>query len=205
MAMAPADDDSGRWERMYQEEDVRTMRWYYPGLDPDFEQFLAEDEIEPGSALDICAGPGTQALALAERGYQVTATDISATAVRKAAALAAERGVEVDFRQSDILHNRLKASFGLVIDRGCFHIFPPEQRDDYVRNVAALTEPGGYLLMKCFSYREKRKEGPYRLHPEEIRERFGGLFDVLSIEESIFPGDNHKVPPIALFCVMQRC
>ncbi|HDZ59608.1 MAG TPA: class I SAM-dependent methyltransferase, partial [Actinobacteria bacterium] len=154
--------------------------------------------------LDLCTGPGTQALALAERGLDVTATDISAAAVEKALALAAKRGLKVTFLQNDILDNRLDRRFDLILDRGCFHVFPPEQRDKYVETVAGLLDPGGYLLLKCYSYKEKRKEGPFRLHPDEIRERFSAEFDPVSIRESTFKGDRHRKPPIALFCVMRK-
>ena len=117
-------DDPDRWERMYREQDVTTMSWYTPSLDPDFEHALADLGMESGSILDLCTGPGTQALALAERGMDVTATDISAAAVEKAAALAAERGLKVTFLQNDILHNRLDRRFDLILDRGCFPVFP---------------------------------------------------------------------------------
>ncbi len=197
-------DDPDRWERMYRDEDVETMSWYYPELDPDFREALAELGISGGSVLDLCTGPGTQAMALAQRGFMVTATDVSATAVEKAATLARESGLKIDFRRNDILRNRLEASFDLVIDRGCFHIFPPEKRDVYVENVSTLVGAGGYLLLKCFSYREKRKEGPFRLHPDEIRRRFAGAFEILSISESSFPGNDRKPQPLALFCVMRR-
>lgn len=197
-------DDPARWERMYQDEDVRTMSWYYPELDPDFVAVLSKLAVAGGKALDLCTGPGTQALALADRGLSVTATDISASAVEKAAALAREQGLEIDFRQNDILENSLEEQFDFIFDRGCFHIFPPEKRGRYVEMISSLVGSGGYLFLKCFSYREKRKEGPYRLHPDEIRERFEGPFEVVSIVESSFPGNDPKPQPLALFCVLRR-
>lgn len=199
--------DSGRmsrWERLYQDEDVKSLPWYYPDLDPDFERALRQREIDSGSALDLCTGPGTQALGLAERGLTVTATDVSLSAVEKASELARDRGLKIDFLQNDILSNGLRTSFDYVFDRGCFHVFPPERRDQYVETVSGLLQPGGYLFLKCFSYKEEREDGPYRLHPDEIRDRFRTGFDVVSIDESRFHSDSLDPAPIALFCILRR-
>jgi 2-polyprenyl-3-methyl-5-hydroxy-6-metoxy-1,4-benzoquinol methylase len=74
-----------------------------------------------GTALDLGTGPGTQAMALAERGFQVTATDLSVTAIQKAQKQAQEKGLNVSFVQDDILNSTLDQKFDFVLDRGCFH------------------------------------------------------------------------------------
>jgi cyclopropane fatty-acyl-phospholipid synthase-like methyltransferase len=197
--------NASHWEERYRDNDVTAMPWYYPHLDPDFARALDSLEIPAGAAaLDLCTGPGTQALALAERGLNVTGADISQTAVVKASELAVKRGLKVHFIQNDILKNRLRQSFDVIIDRGCFHVFPPEQRDEYVRVVSGLVGTEGYLLLKCFSYKQPGSEGPYRIHPDEIRKRFEGRFEMISIEESSFPGENHRRLPKALFCEMRK-
>lgn len=197
--------NASHWEERYRGQDVTAMPWYYPDLDPDFAKALDELRTPAGSmALDLCTGPGTQALALAERGLDVTGADISETAVVKASELAVERGLKVHFVQNDILENRLQGNFDVVIDRGCFHVFPPQQRDSYVLAVSGLVKPGGHLLLKCFSYKQEGTQGPYRLHPDEIRERFREGFEIVSIKESSFSGANHSHPPKALFCVLKK-
>jgi SAM-dependent methyltransferase len=60
-------------------------------------------DLGPGRALDIACGEGRNAIWLAERGWRVTAVDFSDVALRKAAELAASRGVEVDWVQADVL------------------------------------------------------------------------------------------------------
>jgi 2-polyprenyl-3-methyl-5-hydroxy-6-metoxy-1,4-benzoquinol methylase len=186
------------WENLYREQDVESMPWYYPGLDPDFADALECYGVTGGRALDLGTGPGTQAIALAERGFRVTATDLSGPAVRKARIAAREKGLEVDFRQDDILESTLGKAFDLVIDRGVFHVFPPKHRHDYVARVYALVNPGGYLFLKCFSHLETREEGPYRLSPDELRSSFGGDFEVLAIRETVFQGTLESFPK-ALF------
>ena len=104
----------------------------------------------------------------------------------------------------DILNSRLGQKFDFVFDRGCFHIFSPEQRQNYVEVLARLIKPGGYLFLKCFSYKETMDEnGPYRYTPKEIEEIFHNQFQLKAICDGVFHG-NLKPPPQALFCSLQK-
>jgi len=196
-----AERDFPDWKELYRYEDVETMPWYYPGLDPDFELSLDELDITTGTVLDLGTGPATQAIALALRGFLVTATDIAEAAIRKARIRAEESGVNIDFRQDDILDSTIGKTFDIVLDRGVFHVLPPGRRRDYLDVISHLVKPGGYLFLKCFSEKETREGGPYRFSPEEIENLFEDRFDIRFIHESEFPGtiDPH---PKALFSVM---
>lgn len=79
--------DAEIWEGRYQ------SGAHPAGTDPS--PFLAEcvTLLRPGRALDVAAGAGRNAVFLAAKGWHVTAVDISATALQKAAALAAEQGI----------------------------------------------------------------------------------------------------------------
>lgn len=191
------------WHTFYRDNSLEQMPWFYPELDPDVEEALKEHEVKPGVALDLGTGPGTQAIALAARGFDVTATDISESAIEKASLRAKEQGARVDFRVDDILDTKLDRTFDLALDRGCFHIFEPSRRGDYLRTVARLLKPGALLFLKCFSHKMAWDQGPYRFTPEEIREIFGRDFEVLSIRETVYQGTLPTLPQ-ALFCVLRR-
>jgi methylase of polypeptide subunit release factors len=60
------------------------MPWYNKSLDADLELELDKLKINRGSFLDLGTGPGTQAVKLFERGFDVTASDLSPTSIRKA-------------------------------------------------------------------------------------------------------------------------
>ena len=190
------------WETRYREGNVEEMPWFYPELDPDFDQALERLSIRSGNILDLGTGPGTQAIELAKRGFAVTATDVSPSAIAKANARLKDAGVSVDFRQDDILNSTLDRQFDIVVDRGCFHVFSAEQRPAYLRSLKALLEPGNYLLLKTFSYRETMEEGPYRFRPEEIEQLFADDFTVVSITDSAFPSTLEHDPK-ALFCILK--
>lgn len=191
------------WEALYRAQDVESMPWYYPDLDPDFQKALADAGVEGGKALDLGTGPGTQAMALAGMGFSVTATDISRTAVEKAKIKAAAKGLKVTFLVDDILETRLKTAFDCVFDRGVFHVLDPESRPTYVATIRNLLAPKGRLFLKCFSDKQPGNEGPYRLSPTQIRKQFTPALNVVSISESVFHGTLAGEPK-ALFVVMRR-
>ncbi len=179
------------------------MPWFSPRLDRDIEKALVQFKIRKGPIIDIGTGPGTQAIALAKRGFKVTGIDISETAVRKAKIRAAEEEAKVIFMQDNILKAAIKEQFNLAVDRGCFHIVSPPQRPDYVKAVRRLLKPKGYLFLKCFSHKEPPGPGPYRFAPGDIRELFEPHFIIHSISDSSFKGTLPRAPK-ALFCVLQR-
>jgi 2-polyprenyl-3-methyl-5-hydroxy-6-metoxy-1,4-benzoquinol methylase len=96
-----------QWEELYQEREIESLPWFNPELDEDLENALDELELWGGSALDLGTGPGTQAIHLARRGYNVTATDISSAAIRLAREKAQKQGFEIRWEQDDILDTRL--------------------------------------------------------------------------------------------------
>lgn len=191
------------WEALYQEKPVETMPWFNPDLDPDVEEALLTLDLSSGTVLDLGTGPGTQAIALAERGFQVIATDLSETAVRLAAEKTSYLGLNISFRQDDILNSHLDRSFDFIFDRGCFHVLPPDRRQEYVETVANLLKPKGYLFLKCFSHLETREEGPYRFTAAEIQDIFAGRFNGYSVEESVYHGTLDPLPK-ALFCILEK-
>lgn len=191
------------WDTLYKEQDVEKMPWYLSALDHDFERTLKKRRIRSGAILDLGTGPGTQAMALAERGFKVVAVDISATAVKNAAKAAKRKGLKIDFRQDNILETKLKEDFDLIFDRGCFHVLSGPDRRLYIRNVTGLLKKGGFLFLKTFSVKEPGKYGPHRFASHQIRTLFVSPLHVHSIKESFFKG-SFKPDPHALFCVIQK-
>ena len=164
-----------RWETLYQERPVESLPWFNPELDDDLKQALDELGLRDGTALDLGTGPGTQAMQLARRGFDVTATDISEAAISLARGKAEAQGLNITWIQDDILDTRLAQRFDLIFDRGCFHVLAPERRQGYVGIVSGLLKPGAYMFLKCFSHLQPGELGPYRFTPEQLRELFGKI------------------------------
>jgi 2-polyprenyl-3-methyl-5-hydroxy-6-metoxy-1,4-benzoquinol methylase len=194
---------SSAWDERYQQQPVETMPWFYPELDDDLAQALDALGLCSGSALDLGAGPGTQAIQLAQRGFDVTATDLSNAAIRLASARAETQGLKISWQQDDILSSRLIGPFDLIFDRGCFHVLPPERRQDYISTIASLLKPGGFFFLKCFSQLQPGTQGPNRFTPAQIQSIFRCRLQVRSVSETVYQGTLDPLPR-ALFCVMQR-
>jgi 2-polyprenyl-3-methyl-5-hydroxy-6-metoxy-1,4-benzoquinol methylase len=191
------------WDERYQYQAIETMPWFYPKLDDDLMHALEELGLQGGNALDLGTGPGTQAMQLTQRGFDVTATDISEAAIRLASQKAQAQGLTITWMQDDILSTQLAGPFSLIFDRGCFHVLPPEQRQNYADTVAGLLKPGGYYFLKCFSHLQPGTQGPHRFTAEQIREIFASCLQVRSVSETVYQGTLDPLPR-ALFCVFQR-
>ena len=194
---------SSAWDERYQQQPVETMPWFYPELDDDLAQALDTLGLRSGSALDLGTGPGTQAIQLARRGFDVTATDLSEAAIRLAQERAQALGLAIRWQQDDILSSQLTGPFDLIFDRGCFHVLPPERRQDYVATVAGLLKPSSFFFLKCFSQRQPGTQGPNRFTPAQIQSIFSSRLEVHSVSETVYQGTLDPLPR-ALFCVMQR-
>jgi len=102
----------------------------------------------PGTALDLGCGEGGDAIWLARQGWRVTAVDVSATALDRAAADAATAGVadRIDFRQHDLALTFPSGAFDLVSAQ---YLHSPIEfpRVDVLRAAASAVTPGGLLLI----------------------------------------------------------
>ena len=86
-------------------------------------------KISKGRILDLGTGPATQAIQLAKRGLEVTASDVSEAAIRRARELYVHKDKEINFTVDNILNSKLKDKmFNYDFDRGCFHVLPIEKR-----------------------------------------------------------------------------
>jgi cyclopropane fatty-acyl-phospholipid synthase-like methyltransferase len=191
------------WDELYRTDGIERLPWYWPALDADLDRALSHHVIGPCRMLDLGTGPGTQAVALAERGFTVTAVDVSAAAVEYASRKARERNVQATFMQDDVLASRLTGPFDAVFDRGCFHVMPPERRAEYVDTVHRVTRHRGWLFVKTFSHEQPGDTGPYRFRPEDLRAAFGERFEIVDIRDTVFDGQLDPRPK-ALFATMRR-
>ena len=104
-------------------------------------------DLAPGRALDVGAGEGADAIWLAERGWQVTAADISPNALARVSAEAGRRRLVVDNLSGDANDPDAypSESFDLVsLQYGSF-LRTPDQRG--LRNLLRAVAPGGTLLV----------------------------------------------------------
>jgi len=110
-------------------------------------RFAAEVEgLAPGRALDVACGEGRNAVWLAQRGWRVTAVDLSSVGLAKARDLAAARGVEVELVHADVLAwDPEPRAFDLVAV--IYLQLPHDELAAALARASAALAPGGTLLV----------------------------------------------------------
>ena len=112
------------------------LPWDTGTPDPLLVEVIESRAIAPGRTLEVGCGTGTNAIFLAQHGFDVLGIDISEVAVDKARAKAQGqcRFETVDF----LAAAPAGGPFEFVFDRGCFHAFDDEgERGRFAENVAA--------------------------------------------------------------------
>jgi cyclopropane fatty-acyl-phospholipid synthase-like methyltransferase len=144
---------------------------------------LADEGLLTGGVLDAGCGTGEHALLAATHGAQALGVDLSPTAIGRARAKAAERGLTARFEVADMLEFRPAGpdSFDVVIDSGLFHSFSDDDRPRYVDSLASLVRRGGRCYLMCFSDRQPGDWGPRRVRQDELVAAFSDGWTVESI------------------------
>jgi SAM-dependent methyltransferase len=133
--------DRNAWNERYRAAD---LVW---GTEPN--RFVAEalaDRVPVGRALDLACGEGRNALWLAQRGWQVTAVDLSDVAIERARKLAAAEKLEVDWVCADLAsYEPDPEAFALVVIS--YLQVPKDARRSVLSRAASALAPGGGLFM----------------------------------------------------------
>jgi SAM-dependent methyltransferase len=114
------------------------------GPNPTLVQALAG--AQPGRALELGAGSGTNAVWLAQHGWQVTAVDWSSVALANARRQADEAGVELDLQRRNLFDwQPPEDAFDLVLL--VYLQLPPPQRRQVYPSAARAVASNGLLVV----------------------------------------------------------
>lgn len=156
------------------------------------------DRIPQGKILSLAEGEGRNAVYLALRGFQVTGVDGSAVGLRKARALATERGVRINTIHADL------SDFAIAPNEwngilACFcHTFPALRVAIHQAAVRGL-KPGGVFVLEAFSKEQLAygTGGPQSLDLlmslDELKQELAGLefLHAVQIEREVREGQGH--------------
>ncbi len=131
--------DSTQWDDRYS-----TSELIWTGRANQFVEANLSD-LEPGTAVDLGAGEGRNAVWLAARGWTVTAVDFSQVGLDKANRLAAEQGVTITTACADATTWQPDGAVDLVVLS--YLQLPAAQRRLVVERAATWLTPGGTLFV----------------------------------------------------------
>lgn len=175
------DSDYEEWDQIYRKYPLEALPWELGRPRKVLMELVENGLIKKGKALDVCCGAGTNALYLAEKGFQVTGIDISFKAIEYAKEKAEKANVKIQFQVENFLNIPFEdQEFDFVFDMGCFHHVKVKDRSAFIRGVHRVLKKGGSYLMVCFSYRN----GPAWNHftKAQIIQLFSNHFKIKNIK-----------------------
>lgn len=142
--------------------------------------------------LDASCGIGTQAIGLAAKGYNVTASDISPKSIERAKAEAQLRNLSIKFTVGDMrqLYDQQQTQYDLVIscDNSVPHLLNDQEILQTLKQMYACTRVGGGCLITMRDYdKEPRGKGivkPYGIREEAEKRYF--IFQVWDFNGDIY-------------------
>lgn len=113
----------------------------------------------PGRALDLGCGTGTNAITLAQHGWQVIGVDFALKAIATAKRKAKAAGLHIDFRVDDVSRlNGIAGQFDLILDIGCFHGLSEEGRRHYALRIQQLLAANGVFMLYAMIRQDQRQD-----------------------------------------------
>jgi SAM-dependent methyltransferase len=143
--------------------------------------------------LDVSCGIGTQSLALAARGFDVTASDLSPDVVARAKREAGARDLGIEFSVCDMreAHRKHGDGFDVVLCAGNSlpHLLNDEEILKALRSMYACLAPGDGCIITMRQYdQEERGTGLFK--PYGVREENGRRFIIFQVWD--FIGERYK-------------
>jgi len=118
------------------------------------------DQHAPGRALDIGCGTGTNLIRMAEYGWQVEGIDYIRKAVRTAKQKLQGKNLPISVFQGDFLSfKKLQGPYDLILDIGCYHSLPDENKRSYENKIENLLATKGYYLINGYLKSDSPRRG----------------------------------------------
>lgn len=179
------------------------LPWDIGQPEPLLVEFVTSGGVSPAPTLEIGAGTGTNAIWLAERGFDVVGVDVSPLAVERAHAKMEGRALRCRFAALDFLTAPPPGGpFQFVFDRGCFHVFDEtDERQRFAAQVVAALAPGGLWLSIIGSTEGPPREvGPPRRSAREVTLAIEPVLEIVELRSAEFRAHGAK----AWFCLSRR-
>ena len=116
---------------------------------PELFDFIKNNQ--PGRAIDIGCGTGTNVITLAQASWRVTGVDFAPRAIKLARQKLKRSGLKANIRVGDATSlTGISGPFDLALDLGCFHGISKEGRAKYLDQLDHILAPNGFWLLYAF-------------------------------------------------------
>ncbi|MBF0583015.1 MAG: methyltransferase domain-containing protein [Magnetococcales bacterium] len=154
----PAHSQQTEWEERYRSGQTG---WDRGDASPALFSWLEQGTLRPCRILVPGCGRGYEVAVLAERGFQVTAVDIAASAITFSRGLLAQHGLRATTCLADLLEWEPDNRFDAIYEQTSLCALPPEKWQDYSDRLWRWLKPGGSL---CALFMQTNKTGGPPFH-----------------------------------------
>ena len=197
-------DPLGWFEALYAGGDVSKIPWADQKVNPNLEEWLVQKRIRGNGrkALKVGCGLGDDAERLAGLSFEVTAFDISPTAIGWCKRRFPES--KVRYLAHDLFNPPpdWKGAFDFVLESYTLQVLPPDLRQRAIQCISDFVAPGGTLLVIARGRKPEEPIGemPWPLIREELNE-----FGAHGLRELVFEEYLDKEdPPVRRFRAENR-
>lgn len=132
---------------------------------PELKSFLSS--ADPGNALDLGCGTGTNLVTITKRGWEVVGVDIAWLSVLRARAKLREANAPARVVHGDVTGKLgFSTTFDLILDIGCYHSLSPRGRLGYRENIQKWLKPGGTYLM--YAHKRTSQQNKHGITPQDL-------------------------------------
>lgn len=164
-------DKAEFWEQKYQADEAG---WNIKSATPAFLDILENPILaECKKILVLGCGFGYDAVAAAKKGFEVTAIDISSTAILQAKKIADEENVKINFILDDLFLFDENVKYDIIYDYVMYCAINPDKRKEYSEKVSSLLNTNGLFLSIFFPVENKIGGPPFGVDMNEVENLFG--------------------------------
>ncbi len=183
------------------------MKWFYEivysrfrapwdiGARRELVEVVESRRIQPCKAIDLGCGTASNAIFLAQHGFDVTGTDYSPAAIALCQKRGAAAGVSVKWFEDDLTNLQyVSGTFDFLVDWGVYDDLTINDRRAYLRNVLPLTHSQSRFLIYVHQWPPRWWEKPFSMFgmrpmaPGEVQADFGPYFDIEALAQRHFSG-----------------
>ncbi len=155
---------------------------------PELIDAIGKKQITFGKAVDLGCGTGTNAIYLAQHGFETFGVDVSLLAILIARFRVRNLRIPAKFTVGDILklgndkQSRFMSPVDFVLDIGCLNSLATDHLKDYLDMLGRILHVGGYYMLYAWGQREWRGRS-VGLKPEELIAALESTFHKIWIKE----------------------
>lgn len=158
-------------------------------------EVVESGRIQPCKAIDLGCGTASNAIFLAQHGFDVTGTDYSLAAIALCQKRGAAASVSVNWIEDDLTHlQHVSGTFDFLVDWGVYDDLTTNDRRAYLRNVLPLTHGKSQFLIYVHQWLPRWWEKPFSIFgmrpmaPGEVQADFGPHFNIETLVQRRFSG-----------------